>query len=566
MKREETGRLRTEAEILAEFEGEDAELAGRLLGLRQDPGQGLVQRIEAIAKQEAAENWNAGAEVTPPVDGRQAGTRPAPTKPRWAIPSLLGRLAGAAVVGLLVIAAWAVLRGAAQQGAFTAGPSRDAPGIGIEASAVPSDTLPIEERVEAPPDPSAPTPVAETIEVTPLPIVPTPTPPLTGEVTGLDQAVVQEQEATVEAYLRALGMTGEAADYEAAYALLTPERRSQETLETFSTLGDSMLASFQLLNYWSMDEGTVRTSSWVDGEKLTLWEFDLQQTSEGWRVAAEAMIEGTKPVGPTPADAAREAMRMTYGEAWMSNFRVLLEEPWQEGQIIMLFMMAPQMTGARADEWGRAVPFGMTVYAQEGEEGWEVSTVGAWFGEQVGDAFQGRLGQYDISLGAFFAPSDEVAFYGIVERADIARVEMVEENGTRHSADVGEEGAFFLPTSEEWLMAPEIHAYDAAGNEIMARTNLIEPHPAPPTVPVQGPPMESATPIPTPPEWALATPTPYIPTEDGSPTQPPLPGTATPLPTIPGPTTPTATPFDGMSGTLPTPPPGVTATPTPAAP
>jgi hypothetical protein len=113
------------------------------------------------------------------------------------------------------------------------------------------------------------------------------------------------------------------------------------------------------------------------------------------------------------------------------------------------------------------------------------------------------IGLYDVTVGWSYVDSDDAtAFFGVAERPDVARVELVARQGARYSAEVGEDRTFFVLQDEIQFAPLEIRAYDAQGNELSVRTVLNTPAdaplPTPTTVPFPSEIPATATPLPTP--------------------------------------------------------------------
>ncbi|MGH2458879.1 MAG: hypothetical protein ACRDIY_08425 [Chloroflexota bacterium] len=258
------------------------------------------------------------------------------------------------------------------------------------------------------------------------------------------------QQVAVRQYIQDVA-TGQ---YAAAWKMLTPERQRRQSVDRFADLwrgrGQVLWGTGDLF-LWPAAIDEVRARFWVqhaNGGGIETFAFHLDPVAGEWRIADEQEFRLQADTNPraltaSPSDFARALVRNVYGPIYLPTFRMLDDEPYEGGRIVVFRFLDP-LIGPKEEG---PHPTAMLLYLRPENGGW-----GMYGGGAIGTLAEPVLGAVVCAWTwihlAGWEPRNlprTAAFYCTVGDPRVAAVEIKRVDGGVQRARVNGRQAVVFP-------------------------------------------------------------------------------------------------------------------------
>jgi len=219
--------------------------------------------------------------------------------------------------------------------------------------------------------------------------------------------------------------------YADAWELLSPERQKRESLDqlvaSWRSRGEVSFAYPPALVTWPGAYDEVRAMVVLmrenDGSRTQMI-FTLVPVQGNWRITGErAVLPSTGPEPPPPRtidQLIRHGIDTTWGSLWVPTARILEQEPFQDGQIVLYRVLVPSN-----DDQGSIYREVLLAFVRPYQGGW-----GFFGGGYIGTVISIDA-RYAVQCAwTWISMRDGVAgFYCLVQDPRIATVELVRKDG-----------------------------------------------------------------------------------------------------------------------------------------
>lgn len=287
------------------------------------------------------------------------------------------------------------------------------------------------------------------------------------------------QQAIVRRYLDLLA----AGRYADAWRLLTPSRRSEQSLDQFTatwrsrgrvviTDGRGQLAKTLL---WPAAVDQVRGRFWVQephsgGEQI--WNFTVAQSGGAWRIAEEQFLGPLAvnlPPAGSPVEVIERGVRKGYGPIYVPSITILYDEPYEDGRVIIFRVLNPLLEPTEGPR-----PTAILYYLRPDRGGWTIAGGGG-----IGTIVVTGITPVSCAWTWLRLPTIEqphvptmAAFYCTIEDSRVATIELERVDGAVQRANtLGKQAVFFPYAASFHTPWPSQHPaairlFDATGRAL----------------------------------------------------------------------------------------------------